>query len=123
MVEFLNNSSIYEIKNQNIFINGYIFSEGDLRVKVGTLTVNYPKFLLVQVTYAPSIYNREDNRGSNTWKQAQVDELVRYCLRIEQAEIEQKRLKNNHQSKKNVATLIEEKQCMQIVEAIRVGQE
>ncbi len=67
MVEFLNNSSIYEIKNQKIGISGHIFSQGDLRVRVGTLTVNYPKFLLVQVTYLPSVYLRED---TDPWKQA-----------------------------------------------------
>ena len=47
MVEFLYNSSIYETKNQKIFISGHSFTQGDLRVRVGALTVNYPKFLLV----------------------------------------------------------------------------
>ena len=39
MVEFLKNSSFYEMKNHTIFINGFIFKQGDLRVKIGVLIV------------------------------------------------------------------------------------
>lgn len=49
MVEFLTTSSIYEKHSNNvrITIQGHIFKQGDLKVKVGVLNVNYPKFLIV----------------------------------------------------------------------------
>ena len=122
MVEFLYNSSIFEQKNQKIFINGHSFTQGDLRVRIGALTVNYPKFLLVQVSYPPSVYLREENRDTEMWKQSQIDELLRYCLHIEQAEVNLKRLKNSGsiwqlksavgQNAQNAAPTFEEKQCM-----------
>ena len=68
MVEFLNNSSIYEIQKTKSFITGHIFRQGDLIVKVGALTVNYPKFLLVQVCYPPSVQLRESTKETETWK-------------------------------------------------------
>ncbi len=49
MVEFLTTSSMYEkhSKNMRITLQGHIFVQGDLKVKVGVLSVNYPKFLIV----------------------------------------------------------------------------
>ena len=47
MVEFLKNSSFYEWKKQKIDISGHIFRQGDIRVKVGILSVNYPKLVVI----------------------------------------------------------------------------
>ena len=81
MVEFLRNSGIYQPhRDVSIDLHGHIFSQGDLKVRVGCLTVNFPKFLLVQVYYEPSVFIRENNFD---WQQAQVDELIKFSLRID----------------------------------------
>ena len=125
MVEFLKNSSFYEWKKQKIDISGHIFRQGDIRVKVGILSVNYPKLVVIQVLYTPGIYLRE---GNFEVRNTQIDELIRYTLRIPQEEIDSKRLKRDlshlqQRNAKNVAITFEEFQCIQIVEAIRMGQE
>ena len=61
-------------------------------------------------------------------RNTQIDELIRYTLRIPQEEIDSKRLKRDlshlqQRNAKNVAITFEEFQCIQIVEAIRMGQE
>ena len=58
MVEFLTTSGIYRLHKINISLQGHCFAQGDLRVRVGTLNVNYPKFLIVQVSYEPSTFIR-----------------------------------------------------------------
>ena len=61
-------------------------------MKVGVLSVNYPKFLLIQVLYTPGIYLRDNSMDV---RKVQMDELIRYALRIPQEEIESKRLKKD----------------------------
>ena len=48
MVEFLTTSTIYTLHKQvQMALNGHIFEQGDLRVHVGSLLYNHPKYLLV----------------------------------------------------------------------------
>jgi len=91
MVEFLTNQAqaVYRSRPLNITLQGHIFSQGDLKVKVGSLIVDYPKFLLVQISYEPSIFIRNNTFPS---QQMQVDELIRYSLRIDQKKLNQLRL-------------------------------
>jgi len=66
MVEFLTTSGIYRNnKNVQIVLEGHIFQLGDLKVRVGSLTVNYPKFLIVQVLYEPSVLIKERDRDAS----------------------------------------------------------
>ena len=57
MVEFINTSSLYTAsKNTVMSIQGHIFSQNDVEVRVGALTVNYPKLLLIQFLYRPAVF-------------------------------------------------------------------
>ena len=53
MSEFIATSSLYKEHKQGVDgvstlqIQGHIFCQGDLQVRVGILTVNYPKIVLV----------------------------------------------------------------------------
>ena len=66
MVEFITTSSIYTpSKNSLQSIQGHIFTQKDVEVRVGVLTVNYPKLLLVQILYRPSVYT-DLNKGEKS---------------------------------------------------------
>lgn len=69
MVEFLRSSAIYSAHQTNVsyFAQGHVFAQGDLRVRVGSITLNYPKYLLVQVYYEPSVFLRSDNLEAHKW--------------------------------------------------------
>jgi len=47
MVEFMATSSIYQPKLTEASVRGHVYQLGDLTIKMGTLTLNYPKMLLV----------------------------------------------------------------------------
>lgn len=91
MVEFLTTSGIYQLhKNVNYELEGHVFQQGDLKVRVGSLSVSYPKFLIVQVVYEPSVFYKGDREQNNY--QSQIDELIRYSLRISQTELVRMRM-------------------------------
>ena len=61
MVEFLTTSTIYKLnKNVQMALSGHVFAQGDLKVYVGSLIHNWPKYLIVQVCYESSVYIRDN---------------------------------------------------------------
>ena len=63
MVEFLSTSGIYKSHHNNvkIAVQGHIFSQGDLTVRLGIVSMNFPKFLIVQVSYEPAVFIRKSD--------------------------------------------------------------
>ena len=112
---------IYRLNRKvQYMLNGHIFQQGDLQVRVGSLSVGYPKFLIVQVFYTPSVFlkdghvineqvkqrdqriqqdldelSRQSNRGTN--KQAEIEKCKQLQRMSHQAKVEEIIFKS-HQS-------------------------
>ena len=98
MTEFLSASSLFQAKKSSLLgIQGHIFKNGDVEIKVGILYVNHPKFLLVQVTHRLLIQslkkgqNIQDHDYRIREQTRQVSELIRYCLSMDQDDVEKYR--------------------------------